>query len=700
MAVRRHIVAARNTSPDALSAALADCSVSAVETADGWCWAMASVWTTGADQLLKALEALEGPALLATTEDGCRWILHLRRAGQEPFSTIHEFCWIGAGESAPENDDYDDIYGEDGDIQLVDLLALPPMPEQRLAPLDFEDDFFEPYADDDENDEDADDDYDETSPLEAIAEAYAERGVALPPELLGELEDLAGRALYRRFLELHAELIAKELARFGIPHDRAEVIRILTGENISRVELDNDTGNLWRFLDHLGLGEQFHRAVVEAEEASRALDEAEPYDACEPVLRHAGDLPLHPVEGGPAVVSVEEAPLLGRIAAALDIHPEFGFRITFESGGDAWPAERPPSYIQVFQYGGGASLYCSGGGVLLAPRARARIGRLLSALPAGARLELLAHGEYARHRFTGKVADGQWLVDAAAVALAPEDIAGLMTVARAAETGAPQMARDEEEAEAIMALASRDMGLYDTMPRRDGLAIQPAKLRDAGDLAGLILRGRFQHRWDTAPIEARLAASFSDWIAMQREIEEESAPPATGECIYQGRASEFRAPDYRAKSIDEGMRNALNQAKDFDRALLELGFAHLGDLVCMKVGGAILRCYANPAEQAFAIAYAAPFGMAWRDLFTRFEDGTTLTSSTSRLESSYRSLRMLVRVTNSEKIARLHQEHRKGIERLEARGMRPSAIEPTLTGIAREIDEFLLRRLGNDGDEA
>lgn len=65
MAVRKHIIAARNTTPEAMSAALASLQVSEIEAANGWCWAMASVWTTGAHDLLRALTDFEGPYFLS-----------------------------------------------------------------------------------------------------------------------------------------------------------------------------------------------------------------------------------------------------------------------------------------------------------------------------------------------------------------------------------------------------------------------------------------------------------------------------------------------------------------------------------------------------------------------------------------------------------------------------------------------------------
>ncbi len=44
----------------------------------------------------------------------------------------------------------------------------------------------------------------------------------------------------------------------------------------------------------------------------------------------------------------------------------------------------------------------------------------------------------------------------------------------------------------------------------------------------------------------------------------------------------------------------------------------------------------------------------------------------------------------------MHNDHLEGIARLATHGMKPGAIDPTLVGIARTMDEFLVRRLGTE----
>ncbi len=96
------------------------------------------------------------------------------------------------------------------------------------------------------------------------------------------------------------------------------------------------------------------------------------------------------------------------------------------------------------------------------------------------------------------------------------------------------------------------------------------------------------------------------------------------------------------------------------------------------------------------MTYFLPFGQSWHDFVSIMEDGTTLTTASSAMEASIRSLRILVRVCPKTDLVDMHNDHLEGIARLATHGMKPGAIDPTLVGIARTMDEFLVRRLGTE----
>jgi hypothetical protein len=383
----------------------------------------------------------DGPGFLTTTEDGCRWRLHIRAKGVAPFDTVHEFQWIGY-ESAPaevQSDwgdlDEDDDAEEEFEVVSMALPGFPPLPAKRLPPLEFEDDFFEAYSDDfDDSDEyDGEEgEYGEASPLAYIAACYSESAIPLPDAMLAELAGCPEDEVYPRFLALHGAYIADALARFSIPHDRVEVLRILTGQNLSEGERESDVGNLWRFLHHVGLGPKFAEALEEFErvEAPQA-----PEDPALGIIRATGKLPLRELEGAPARVPLNALLLMARLTYYQDTYPAYAVCVRFDSAVD-WPACKTPSYTTCtpVKKGFGVNITLDGMNTAILPRARQRLGELFASLPSGARLELLGKGEYARTRLAGRVADGAWLIESASAPMSAEDVGWMLELFRAAES--------------------------------------------------------------------------------------------------------------------------------------------------------------------------------------------------------------------------------------------------------------------------
>lgn len=702
MAVRRHIIAARNTTPEAFAAALASLKVSEVEVANGWCWAMASVWLTSSHELLLAAEVLEGPLFVVTTEDASRWRFHLRAKGLPPFDTVHEFQWISRDRyaAAVEQDDWRDFSEEVDALEkpfIVEFPDFPPLPGNRLAPLDFEDEFFEPYTDD-ENEEEEEETYQDYLPWESIVAAYDGNGSPLPPDIVDALPSLPNGEVYSRFLALHGAYIADGLDRFGIAHDRTATLHILTGENVTAREMESDVGNLWRFLDHLGLGPKFAEAVAEYERVE--LPPQEPEDPALRIIKATSKLPLHELEGGPVRVPLREFFLLARLTYYQDNYPDHVVCVRFDSAVD-WPSGKAPSYATCYpvKRGFGVNISLDGVNAPVLPKVRQRMGELCVSLPDGSKLELLAKGQYTRVRLCGRVDGGTWLLESASVPLTADDVGEMLVLFRAAEACSPQVARDDDEAEAILDSAARHIMLCNDPPRRDGLELQTDGRNKTEVLGSLLFRRRFAHRWDFAKISAETAQNYKNWRKFEEELARQNALPATDKVLYEGEMSRFLEADYESRAMDSAMRAQAGAFRETDGAMEELGYTLLGAVVCEKVGGGILRCYASASERTFSTSYLLPFGQVWHDFCTHFSDDVSLTTGNGLTEGSFRSLRILVRHSTGTTLGEIRDEHREGVERLAGHGFIPNEIDASLEGVCRAMDEFLTRRLGLDTEE-
>jgi hypothetical protein len=79
-----------------------------------WAWANASVWHVNGSEIDEALSALPVPALRVTSSDGVLWMLTLTGAGKERFHGVHHFTQVGMQppEPRPQEDDRDADFPE------------------------------------------------------------------------------------------------------------------------------------------------------------------------------------------------------------------------------------------------------------------------------------------------------------------------------------------------------------------------------------------------------------------------------------------------------------------------------------------------------------------------------------------------------------------------------------------------------------
>lgn len=678
-----YILAVRNTTPETLTAALPTRLFRRVEEANGWCWAHIPKLDPGMSSPLQNLESLEGPCLLVTEESARRWQLHFRKRAEEPFDTIHVYHWIERepGSIYPA-DDEEDLFVEMRAPTLIELANFYFVPRSSLTPLAFFDTRFDVYQE--ERDQ-------ILQPFVAdyILSTYQKYETPLPPSLAATLVTLPNDEAYQGFLAFHAAHIADALERFEIPHDRSEVLRTLTGKNLMHGELEQLSGNLLRFLRHLGLSPLIEEKLMGHKKLRVELRE----DPAEDAIKFAGGLQLQAIQGGPVFVPLEDVFLLARCAMYQDHKSEYVVRV----GSDV-TMERPQLWLPPFAYfrstPSGAYLFIGAGVHICNVKMRKRIGKLLQHVPDGACLELLMSGPQVCLRFFGRVEGDRWRLESASVPLSSGDIDELLALFRVAEARQPQHAKSEIEMNAILLAAVGDSVFYEYPPWRDGLVLYPREPAEAESLGQLLFLDRFAHRWDFSEFKRRQAEFLKRCKQFHAQTAWESAPPASKRLVFDGEASRYFEADYDAKVKNREMRKAARDFKPEDRAMADLGFACVGAAVCERAASGIRRCYANPAERSFAYFHAQTMGTTWHDFYTQFDDATLLITTTGTYEGSFRSLRILVQSRPGLTLRELHAEHIKGIASLKDRGLIETSLDASLQGACRAMDEYLMRRLG------
>ena len=126
---------------------------------------------------------------------------------------------------------------------------------------------------------------------------------------------------------------------------------------------------------------------------------------------------------------------------------------------------------------------------------------------------------------------------------------------------------------------------------------------------------------------------------------------------------------------------------DLDSRMLELGFQHLGDITAVVLS---MRAYGGD-ERMWGIAYSADAGLTY-EFFTRFEDGSSITTTTSAADQAHPELGIHINVHEDLSVAELQAEHSRYLEsHAEASGGAILVHAADLTSFAIAIDEFMDR---------
>jgi ankyrin repeat protein len=130
-----------------------------------------------------------------------------------------------------------------------------------------------------------------------------------------------------------------------------------------------------------------------------------------------------------------------------------------------------------------------------------------------------------------------------------------------------------------------------------------------------------------------------------------------------------------------------------EEVLAGLGFAHLGDVACSKIGDVAVRLYICQEGDAYAVLNVGLMGQQTFDLVSRLTDGSFVTTTTAEAPS-FPERRLFARVYPEAGPRVLLHKHRLRLAAYREHGFETTRAEARLEAAARWIDEFLLRRLG------
>ncbi len=653
MAIRVHVAAAFGDEMEGFVRAVSSPLELEAETSGPWIWATSSAWNVAGGDLDRALANLPCPTMRITTVDAALWELRLQAPGRELVALTHNFNLLRL-DMEEEFSGYENVEDlvEDGWME----------PEQAAGVADL-------------------------SPLEAMQKVTEENNAA----------------------------IAQAASAIGLPGAADELRAVLEGAGVPPEELGWDIGNLPRFLSALGLDGPFGdwRAQIETErrerEQRRREAEANPDDLLIPLELTLAGVQEEAIEGGPVELSMEHLSLVPwscnrEMTAGVRIVPPHGTpppdvsAVTYE---DPVMVQTPQSTRIGAHYQSKSTFIqlCAGVQPLLQTLPDETVVDLLCAehredegttdlvIPEeemtpemkemlDAEMEAFQVNTAGDHLYRGKMRSGAWQVEACYPPASREDLEQACALFAFACRGEPLPVSDEE-AEAVLAAVEKDIYLHEEEIEHRGGALVPDE--SPRFLATQVFRQRFRHVWDVEQGEAIELALYKDFY--EDPLDDE---PPRGEVLQKGGWSTFY------HSTMEGWQGlTAEDVAAMDGRMKEIGLEPLGDMVAEAAGAIVLRAYGSPGARLLATWMVGAFDTRVVDMFTTFEEGGSLTTTTNPVVFSDEPAGLFKQKLLGGTPAQLFKMHREKLLELGEQGRAAAEQEVTLEGVARSIDEFM-----------
>lgn len=329
-----------------------------------------------------------------------------------------------------------------------------------------------------------------------------------------------------------------------------------------------------------------------------------------------------------------------------------------------------------------------------------RLGPVLARLPGEHVLELRTacpdlgmgerrHRDAGRQRYRGRVTKGVWRIEEGYPRLTETALREALELAAQARGGTALTLHSPKEAQDVHARVMReDAFLFESNPLTvDGERLVLATPHEA--LLTMVGQHVFRKRYPTlwsVPDEDEDEDPFADFAAA---LTKQLAAPATREVLFEGAFSVYRRADLLALETADP-----DEVQATDAAMTDLGFVHLGDLVCEKAGDVVIRGYAQPRDgDTWAVLMVGTLGQGGFDLSTDLASGASLTTTTTPgQEHDMRRKSWKWSFPPDTPPATLWRAHRERLAQMTKNFGAPLPVTADLAALARAIDASLVRQ--------
>jgi len=326
----------------------------------------------------------------------------------------------------------------------------------------------------------------------------------------------------------------------------------------------------------------------------------------------------------------------------------------------------------------------------------ARAAAVLRTLPDQTALELAIAGPHPM-RARGRMIRGRFWVEEIHPSMERHVLVRALELSRQAEEDDVFEAASEELAQAAEASLREEWSMdISSSPNleRDGKILR-VKVNDDDIRSWMLMFGghlmvhddEFCQVWglqkERAELEAESVNPFAALGAQISQAVNQSQGIVATHLIHEGKRSKYRLSDIRQSNWLRSEEVDLT-----DTSLATLGFAPIGDLVVEAFAGVVLRAYACPEGDCWAVVNSGINYVYIREFFSYCSDGTRLTTTTLPFSEGQPEKKLYKQSYPELSWEELLQAHRAEMRR---QGWHPQPCPKDLVSLAASIDDYLLR---------
>ena len=421
---------------------------------------------------------------------------------------------------------------------------------------------------------------------------------------------------------------------------------------------------------------------------------APPPESAAPVLKSLGE-PV-PIDGGAVVVPAERIGHVARIAWFCDREVDAAAIVTLPPGVNWAPKVKADTPAIVSTAGNRVEVGfpATEAALLFTLPWTVDLCRSLRRLPDGAVLDLCfantgsPEATSGNHRWRGTVNTGRWSITHVFPAVTRAAVEEALALVDELDRGKGIRARDAAEADSLMQGAPRDDFLSGVKVVRRGLVLTTAKKAGAHlpYIARYVFRRRLRGAWDLSSDEAQsaeLQQIFDDAVAALTK----AATPAVAAFVAAQATGTFRQADLsRWQGVD---RKRLN---DFDARFRSIGLQPLGDIVFEFAPEVAVRAYGAEGATVYGSLMWPKEGEPQVDLFTRFSDGSSVTTTTTPGMQDVEAAKIFRSSFPGQPVDVLWQRHRVAVGRRLSTGCSALPAEATVKAFTQAVGDFFERQ--------